>query len=123
MRQPRSRATRSARQRLQDPLGPNAITMSSGVAEQLQLGVHRPALGGERKRGQRALADDHRVHELDRHVARVRARRRVVAEREQPPAAGEALGHAVAQPRDPLGLASKKRPCRQASLAQVIDLR
>ena len=34
------------------------------------------ALAGQAERRQRALADDHRVHELDRHVARVRARRR-----------------------------------------------
>ncbi len=72
--------------------------------QERDLGGHRPTLGGKRQRGQRALAHDHRMDELHRDVARVRARNRPVAESDQPPAASEALGHAMAQPRDPLRL-------------------
>ena len=67
--------------------------MSSGSAEQLDLRAERPALAGQPDRRQRALADDHRVHELDRDVAGVRARRRRAPERDQPAAAREALRH------------------------------
>ena len=61
-------------------------------------------LADSAERRQRPLADDHRVHELDGDVARVGARRRRRAEREQPAAAREALRHRVAQLRQPLGL-------------------
>ncbi len=50
--------------------------MSSGSAASASWRRQRAALGRQRERRQRALADDHRVHELDRHVAGVRARRR-----------------------------------------------
>ena len=61
-------------------------------------------------RRQRALADDHGMDELDRDVAHVGARRGRAAERDQAPAARETLRHAVAQPRDPLGLALEEAP-------------
>ena len=69
----------------------------------LGLGLERdlrrdlPALAGEPERRQRALADDHRVDELDRDVARVGAVGRRRAERDEPPLAREALGHLVAE--------------------------
>src|ERR1700729_3670370 len=72
------------------------------------LGAHRAALGGECQRGQRALAHDHRMHELHRNMARVRARDGAVAKSDQPPAARETLGHAVTQLRDALGLAPEE---------------
>ena len=77
--------------------------------EQPSCAAELAALAREGDRGQRALADDHGVHELDRDVARVRARRRRGAQRDQPPAAREALGHAVAEPREPLGLGREER--------------
>ena len=63
----------------------------------------------ERDRRQRALADDHRVHELHRDVLGVRARGRRRADGKQPAAAQEALGHLVAEPRDPLRLRAEER--------------
>ena len=51
---------------------------------------------GQSDRGQRALADDHRVDELDRDMARIGASGRRATEGDQPAAPGEALGHQVA---------------------------
>ena len=82
----------------------SASTTSSAWCDQVS------PLPGETDRGQGALADDHRVDELDRNVASVRARRRRGPEGDQPPAAREALGHRVAEPRDPIGLGGEKRP-------------
>ena len=57
------------------------------------------------------------MHELDRHVARVRARHRIGAEGDEPAPAREALGHSMTQPRDPLGLGVEERPaCRPPAL-------
>ena len=76
VRQPRSRASASAAAASPPSSpAPKAIAMSSGSADQLDLVGERPTLAGQRERGQRALADDHRVHELDGHVPGVRARR------------------------------------------------
>ena len=58
--------------------------MSSGSATSVDLDRQRPALRREPDRRQRALADDHRVDELDRDVAGVGARRS--ANRRAPPA-------------------------------------
>ena len=69
-----------------------------------RVGRRLAARSRQADRGQRALADDHGVDELDRDVVRVRARRRRGAEREQPTAAREALGHPVAEAREALGL-------------------
>ena len=107
----RSAASTSARR----PRAPKAITMSSGSASRSSLRGERPALAREPDRRQRPLADDHRMDELDGHVADVRARRGRAAERDQPAAAREALGHPVAEPRDPLGLAPRRRPRSPAS--------
>src|SRR5262249_48536431 len=63
-----------------------------------------------------ALADDHRVHELDRDVVRVRTRRAGQPERQQAPAGQEAHGHLVAQPRDPLGVRAEEVAVGYASI-------
>ena len=78
----------------------------------------RAPLAREPDRGQRPLADDHRVHELDGHVARVRARAGRRAQRDEAAAAREALGHAMAQPREPLGLGLEERPVGPGALGQ-----
>ena len=78
---------------------PKAMTMSSGSARRSSSRSTGAGLAGQPDGGQRALADDDRVHELDRDVARVRARRRRRADRDEPAVAREALGHAVAQAR------------------------
>ena len=78
--------------------------MSSGSATSAACADELAALAAQRDGGQRALADDHRVDELHRDVAGVRARGGRAAERDQAPAAREALRHPVAQPGDPLGL-------------------
>ena len=74
-----------------------------GPRQQGELLAERAAVAGQPERRQRPLADDHRVDELDGDVAHVRARRRREPDRDQPPAAGEALGHPVAEPRQRLG--------------------
>ena len=79
-----------------------------GRDQQRDLRGERPALAREPDRGQRALADDHRVDELDRDVARVRARRRRGAERHEPAAAREALRHPVAEAGDAVGLGGEE---------------
>ena len=83
----RSSGSRAARRRgdLAAPTGPKAMAMSSGSRQPSCAPARRRSAAADRR--QRALADDHRVHELDRDVARVRARRRRVAERDQPAAA------------------------------------
>ena len=50
--------------------------MSSGSATQLELDADRGGVADQPERRQRPLADDHRVHELHRHVADIRARGR-----------------------------------------------
>ena len=76
----------------------------------------RPAFAGERGRRQRPLAHNHRVHELDRNVAGVGAGLRRMRDRDQPPAAREALRRLVAQPSERLGgngeeLLARPRAC------------
>ena len=71
-----------------------------GLGDQLDLDGERAALAGESDRRQRALADDHRVDELDGDVPDVRTCRRREPQRDQPAAAGEALCHPVAAARD-----------------------
>ena len=81
VRQPRAarpRAQRRVRSRASGSSAPKAIAMSSGSASSVDLRRERPALAREPDRRQRPLADDHRVDELDRDVAGVRARRRRV---------------------------------------------
>ena len=95
VRQPRPRAAASARRR---PRAPKAITHVVGPGQQLHLAVERAAVAGEPERGQRALADDHRVDELHGDVARVRPRLRASARappagrraRSAPPSGGRA---------------------------------
>ena len=69
------RARRRAPRRSRGSPASNAITHVVRLGDERDLLRQRPALGGQRERGQRPLADDHRVDELDRDVARVRARR------------------------------------------------
>ena len=59
-------------------------------------------------RRQRTFADNHRMHELHRHVLRVGGER-ALAESQQPPAAQKALGHALARGREPRRLAGEER--------------
>ena len=74
-----------------------------GLADQADLALERPAVAGQADRRQRPLADDHRVDELDGDVADVGARGGRDADRDQPPAPGEPLGHPVAEPGEGLG--------------------
>ena len=76
--------------------------------EQLDLRLQVAALAGQAESGQRPLAHDHRMDELDRDVTRIRARRRRSPECDQTPAAGKALGHQMAQTGQPLGLGLKE---------------
>ena len=110
VRQPRARASARPPRRAVAERDRDVV----GLGSEVGLLVERPALAARPMRRQRALADDHRMHELDRHVARIRPRRRRGAERQQPPAAREALGHAVAQPRDALRLGCEEALARAA---------
>ena len=101
-------AQRGARLRLA-VLGAEGDDDVLGRAQQRDLVRERPAAPGEPERGQRALADDHRMDELDGDVAHVRARRGRDADGHEPPAAREPLGHPVAQPRDPVRRAREER--------------
>ena len=125
VRQPRSRASASAaRVSGVDSSAPKAIDDVVRLGDRLDLrGRAAPPSRGEPDRRQRALADDHRVDELDRDVARVRARRRRAADRDQPAAAREALGHPVAAAREPLRLALEEapRPRSSRALEQLVD--
>ena len=119
VRQPRSRAIPIASTASPPSCSaPKAMAMSSGRSEQVDLRRQRSALAGQPQRRQRPLAHDHRVHELDRHVAHVGARGGRQPERHQPPAAREALGHAVAQARQALGLALEEGPVGVGALGQ-----
>ena len=85
------------------------------LGHQRQLVHQRAALARQSDRGQRALADDHRVHELDGHVPGVGAGRGRAAEGDQPAAAREALGHPVTEAREPLRLGLEElRVCLSA---------
>ncbi len=111
VRQPRSRAAASAAS--VSGWSPKRHRDVLALGLQRDLVGHGAALAGDRQRGQRALADDHRVDELDRDVARVGAVGGRGAERHEPALAREALGHLVAQAREALGL----RPRRTRALA------
>ena len=76
VRQPRSRASASAARALAAVLGPERDRDVVGLGDQRQLVGSEPPSAASAERRQRPLADDHRVHELDRDVAGVRARRR-----------------------------------------------
>jgi hypothetical protein len=78
----------------------------------------RAALAGDAERGQRALADDHRMDELDRHVPRVGAVGGGGAERHEPALTREALGHPVTQPREALSLGGEELRVGVAAIAQ-----
>src|SRR4051794_32878520 len=82
----------------------------------VRLGQRAELLGRERERRQRPLAHDHRVDELDRHVAGVRACGRRGGYGEQPAAGLEALGAGVAQPRDPLAFCGEEALARRGAL-------
>ena len=63
------------------------------------------------------------MHELDRHVPCVGARRRRLPERDQPAPAGEALRHQVAEIREPTGLGLEESQVRRGpALEQILDL-
>jgi hypothetical protein len=66
----------------------------------------RRGVGDQGQGGQRPLADDDRVHELDRHVLGVGGGA-AVAEGQELAAAGEALRHGVAGAGDALGVLRK----------------
>ncbi len=92
-----------------DRLGGLAVILADSEADR-DVGASREqphlvgqvlALPGEADRRQGALADDHGMDELDRHVAGVRARRGRAGQGEQAPAAGEALGHRVTEHGEP----------------------
>ncbi len=74
------------------------------LGEQVDLRGQDAAAGDEPDGGQGALADDHGMDELDRDVAHVGLLLRRPADRDQAAAAGEALGHRVAEARDPGGM-------------------
>jgi hypothetical protein len=91
-----------------------------GLDRQLEL-VHQGArFAGQPERRQCALSDDHRMDKLDRNVAHVRTRGGGEAGRDQTPAAGEPLGHAVTEARDPLGLGGEEGALSYAALLQAI---
>ena len=98
--------------------------VAEGHRDVLALGLQRDlvgdraALAGERQRGQRALADDHRMDELDRDVARVGAVGGRGAEGHETALAREALGHLVAQAREAVGLSGEEAGVGLAALAQ-----
>ena len=70
-----------------------------------RLGEQLELPGGERERRQRSLADDHRMDELDRDVARVGlVLRRCAARASRRPPREEAVGEHAAELRDPRGL-------------------
>ena len=109
VRQPRARASASARAASPpSSSAPNAIAMSSGSASSSTCAPRSPPSPASPIAGSARLPTITGMDELDRDVAGVRARRRRAPERDQPPAAGEALGHQVAQPREPLGLARRR---------------
>ncbi len=109
--QPRSTRRRQCRRRLAvDLVGAEAEDDVVGLGEQRQLFRKSPTLGTEPDRRQCPLAHDHRVHELDRDVAHVRARRRARADGDQPPAAREALRHPMAAAREPVRLGGEEAP-------------
>ena len=60
------------------------------------------------------------MHELDRDMAGVRASRRGAAEGDQRPAAGEALGHPVAETGERLRLGGEEALARIDALAQQL---
>ena len=120
VRHPRSRAARH-RAGLVRPRRPSRCPRGSAASSSWRR--ERPALGRQAERGQRALAHDHRVHELHGHVAGVRARLRRGAERQQPPAAREALGHPVAQLGEPLRLGLEEAPFASTRCEQLVDPR
>src|SRR5207248_2723168 len=69
-----------------------------------------PELGAiDGQGGERALADDHRVDELDRDVMRVRPGLRRAADGKQASAAYEDVGESPADGRDPVGLGGEER--------------
>ncbi len=76
VRQPRSAARRSAARASARRPRRRTRSRCRRARRQIELPVERAALGGQADRRQRALADDHRMDELDRDVAHVRARRR-----------------------------------------------
>ena len=80
-----------------------------GDHDVVRLGKQVDLGRAEREGRQRSLAHDHGVDELDRDVVHVGPRRRGVAEREEPPAAREALRHPVAEPGDGLRLPREER--------------
>ena len=95
--------------------GSNEITASRGPAQQRAA---RPARQRERRQG--ALADDHRVDELHRDVARVRPRLRRPADREQPAAATKRSASSRQSARDPLRLRREEAAVRVVRARQRV---
>jgi hypothetical protein len=89
-----------------------------GFGNQLQLRREGATLAGERNRGQGALADDHRVHELHGDVPRVRAGCGRAADGDQPSAARKALRHPMAKLREPPALGLEEPRVRLGPLGE-----
>ena len=85
-----------------------------------QLDLRRQRVVAHCDRRQRTLADDHRMNELDRDVARVRARGGRAAEGHQPPAPREPLRHQMAEAGEPLSLRAEELT---VGLASSVDRR
>jgi hypothetical protein len=109
------------RERRGDLAGAEADSDVVGLREEAHLLGQRPTLAGEPDRGQGALADDDRVHELDRDVSGVRACGRRSPEGDQPTPTSEPLGHAMAEPGQALGLGVEELRVRARALGQTRD--
>ena len=102
---PASARERSARSIRRSPSGgPNAIAISSA---QTSASTNASGAAAHVERRQRALADDHRMNELDRDVSGV-GRVRAAAEREQTAAAREPLRQSVRCARERAVLRARK---------------
>ena len=97
--------------------------MSSGSAVRSTWRSSGPPSAVRAIAGQRALAHDHRVHELHRHVAGVRARLGRRARGQQAAAALEPLRHLPAQPGQRIGLLREPGHAWRVLAAEgVVDL-
>jgi hypothetical protein len=92
------------------------------LGDQLDLQAQRASLLGEADRREGALANDHRVHELDRNMSHVRAGRRRAAKGDQPSTARKALGQPVAEASGTVGFGLEETPVGdRAALEQLLD--
>ena len=114
----RARARAPARRPSRTSSSPNAITMSLGSASSSSCAASGPPSPASASAGSARLPT---ITGWTNSTATWRASERaagVRAEREQPPAAREALGHRVAQPRDPLGLGGEEALARLGAIAR-----